>query len=184
METVVSVDAPQAILAAQRRGEDVETSKKCRCLRFRLHNEAVLWGPCAGVWCGRCPQGRYQLHVCPHRCWLSPGRQLIPNPLLCSCLTLTPGAAGQNKQHSITKNTAKLDRETEELHHDRVTLEVGKVIQQGRQSKGLTQKDLATVRLHRLSLLLGLSAQRGGGHRSDSTRRADSTHLVLLQGVP
>ncbi|KAF5923739.1 hypothetical protein HPG69_014195 [Diceros bicornis minor] len=71
-----------AILAAQRRGEDVETSKK----------------------------------------W----------------------AAGQNKQHSITKNTAKLDRETEELHHDRVTLEVGKVIQQGRQSKGLTQKDLAT----------------------------------------
>lgn len=55
------------------------------------------------------------------------------------------GAAGQNKQHSITKNTAKLDRETEELHHDRVTLEVGKVIQQGRQSKGLTQKDLATV---------------------------------------
>lgn len=53
-------------------------------------------------------------------------------------------AAGQNKQHSITKNTAKLDRETEELHHDRVTLEVGKVIQQGRQSKGLTQKDLAT----------------------------------------
>ncbi|RMB93575.1 hypothetical protein DUI87_30274 [Hirundo rustica rustica] len=54
------------------------------------------------------------------------------------------GAAGQNKQHFITKNTAKLDRETEELHHDRVSLEVGKVIQQGRQSKGLTQKDLAT----------------------------------------
>nr|XP_003229399.2 PREDICTED: endothelial differentiation-related factor 1 [Anolis carolinensis] len=72
----------QAVLAAQRRGEDVETSKK----------------------------------------W----------------------AAGQNKQHSITKNTAKLDRETEELHHDRVPLEVGKVIQQGRQGKGLTQKDLAT----------------------------------------
>uniref|UniRef100_A0A7N5KHQ3 Endothelial differentiation-related factor 1 n=1 Tax=Ailuropoda melanoleuca TaxID=9646 RepID=A0A7N5KHQ3_AILME len=61
---------------------------------------------------------------------------LLPHP--------GPGAAGQNKQHSITKNTAKLDRETEELHHDRVTLEVGKVIQQGRQSKGLTQKDLAT----------------------------------------
>ncbi|KAM6297191.1 endothelial differentiation-related factor 1 isoform X2 [Numenius arquata] len=56
----------QAILAAQRRGEDVETSKK----------------------------------------W----------------------AAGQNKQHFITKNTAKLDRETEELHHDRVPLEVGKKI--------------------------------------------------------
>lgn len=45
----------------------------------------------------------------------------------------------------MTKNTAKLDRETEELHHERVPLEVGKVIQQGRQEKGMTQKDLATV---------------------------------------
>ncbi|XP_024274080.1 endothelial differentiation-related factor 1 isoform X1 [Oncorhynchus tshawytscha] len=53
-------------------------------------------------------------------------------------------AAGQNKQHVITKNTAKLDRETEELQHQRVSLEVGKVIQQGRQNQGLTQKDLAT----------------------------------------
>ncbi|XP_030647150.1 endothelial differentiation-related factor 1 homolog isoform X3 [Chanos chanos] len=51
----------QAVVAAQRRGEDVETSKK----------------------------------------W----------------------AAGQNKQHLVTKNTAKLDRETEELHHNRVPLE-------------------------------------------------------------
>eukprot|EP00070_Physeter_catodon_P006970 XP_007115006.2 endothelial differentiation-related factor 1-like isoform X3 [Physeter catodon] len=62
--TAAQATSKQAILAAQRRGEDVETSKK----------------------------------------W----------------------AAGQNKQHWITKNTAKLDRETEELHHDRVTLEVGK----------------------------------------------------------
>ncbi|XP_027137779.1 endothelial differentiation-related factor 1 homolog isoform X2 [Larimichthys crocea] len=53
-------------------------------------------------------------------------------------------SAGQNKQHLVTKNTAKLDRETEELHHDRVPLEVGKVIQLGRQENGLTQKDLAT----------------------------------------
>ncbi|KAF7687290.1 endothelial differentiation-related factor 1 homolog [Silurus meridionalis] len=53
-------------------------------------------------------------------------------------------SAGQNKQHVVTKNTAKLDRETEELHHDRVALGVGKVMQQGRQNKGLTQKDLAT----------------------------------------
>lgn len=72
----------QAVVAAQRRGEDVETTKK----------------------------------------W----------------------AAGQNKQHLVTKNTAKLDRETEELHHQRVPLEVGKVIQRGRQDKGMTQKDLAT----------------------------------------
>lgn len=62
--------------------------------------------------------------------------------LFSSCNT---GSAGQNKQHLVTKNTAKLDRETEELHHDRVPLEVGKVIQLGRQEKGLTQKDLATV---------------------------------------
>ncbi|XP_062845210.1 endothelial differentiation-related factor 1 homolog [Trichomycterus rosablanca] len=53
-------------------------------------------------------------------------------------------AAGQNKQHLVTKNTAKLDRETEELQHQRVSLEVGKVIQQGRQEKEMTQKDLAT----------------------------------------
>uniref|UniRef100_A0A3P8YGC9 HTH cro/C1-type domain-containing protein n=2 Tax=Esox lucius TaxID=8010 RepID=A0A3P8YGC9_ESOLU len=53
-------------------------------------------------------------------------------------------SAGQNKQHLVTKNTAKLDRETEELQHQRVSLEVGKVIQQGRQNKGFTQKDLAT----------------------------------------
>uniref|UniRef100_T1J792 HTH cro/C1-type domain-containing protein n=1 Tax=Strigamia maritima TaxID=126957 RepID=T1J792_STRMM len=52
--------------------------------------------------------------------------------------------AATNKQHHTTLNTAKLDRETEELHHDKVTLEVGKMIQQARQAKGWTQKDLAT----------------------------------------
>jgi putative transcription factor len=41
-------------------------------------------------------------------------------------------------------NTAKLDQETEELHHNTVGLDVGKLMQQGRQQKGLTQKDLAT----------------------------------------
>lgn len=53
--------------------------------------------------------------------------------------------AGTNKQHVTTKNTAKLDRETEELRHDKIPLDVGKIIQQGRQNKGLSQKDLATV---------------------------------------
>ncbi|XP_020494069.1 endothelial differentiation-related factor 1 homolog [Labrus bergylta] len=53
-------------------------------------------------------------------------------------------SAGQNKQHVLTRNTSKLDRETEELHHERVPHEVGKVIQLGRQEKSLTQKDLAT----------------------------------------
>lgn len=53
--------------------------------------------------------------------------------------------AGTNRQHVTTKNTAKLDRETEELRHEKIPLEVGKLIMQGRQSKGLSQKELATV---------------------------------------
>jgi len=52
--------------------------------------------------------------------------------------------AATNKQHKTTLNTTKLDRETEELHHDKVGIDVGKLIQQGRQAKGMTQKDLAT----------------------------------------
>ena len=53
---------------------------------------------------------------------------------------------GQNKQHSAgAQNAAKLDRETEELHHDTVGLDVGRLIQQGRQNKEMTQKELATV---------------------------------------
>ncbi|KAH3705663.1 endothelial differentiation-related factor 1-like [Dreissena polymorpha] len=53
-------------------------------------------------------------------------------------------AGGQNKQHSAAKNTAKLDRETEELHHEHVPLDLAKLIQQARQAKGWTQKELAT----------------------------------------
>lgn len=53
--------------------------------------------------------------------------------------------AGTNKQHVATKNTAKLDRETEELKHKSITPDVAKTIQQGRQAKGWSQKDLATV---------------------------------------
>ncbi|XP_059612563.1 endothelial differentiation-related factor 1 homolog [Phlebotomus argentipes] len=52
--------------------------------------------------------------------------------------------AGTNKQHVATKNTAKLDRETEELKHEKIPLEVGKLIMQGRQAKGMSQKELAT----------------------------------------
>ncbi|EEB11765.1 conserved hypothetical protein [Pediculus humanus corporis] len=51
---------------------------------------------------------------------------------------------GQNKQHVVTKNIAKLDRETEELKHEKITLDTGKLIQQGRQGKGWSQKELAT----------------------------------------
>lgn len=55
------------------------------------------------------------------------------------------GGAGTNKQHATTKNAAKLDRETEELKHDTVPLDLGKLMQQGRQNKNLSQKDLASV---------------------------------------
>ncbi|KAF6019692.1 mbf1 [Bugula neritina] len=52
--------------------------------------------------------------------------------------------AGGNAQHQTAKNTAALDRETEELHHEKVTLTVSRAMQQGRQAKGMTQKELAT----------------------------------------
>ncbi len=52
--------------------------------------------------------------------------------------------AASNRQHGTSLNTAKLDRETEELKHDKVSMGVGKLIQQGRQAKGWTQKELAT----------------------------------------
>ncbi|CAL1278714.1 unnamed protein product [Larinioides sclopetarius] len=52
--------------------------------------------------------------------------------------------AATNKQHLTTLNTSKLDKETEQLHHETVGLDIGRLIQQGRQNKGLTQKDLAT----------------------------------------
>jgi len=45
--------------------------------------------------------------------------------------------AATNKQHQTSLNTAKLDRETEELHHEKIGLDVGKIIQQARQAKGL-----------------------------------------------
>nr|CAG4652317.1 EOG090X0ILG [Triops cancriformis] len=58
--------------------------------------------------------------------------------------TATKYGAAQNKHAVTTLNTAKLDQETEELKHDKFPLDVGKLIQQGRQAKGWTQKDLAT----------------------------------------
>ena len=52
-------------------------------------------------------------------------------------------AAGHNKQHEAAKNTAVLDRETEELHHERVGKDVARVMQQARVAKEWTQADLA-----------------------------------------
>lgn len=41
--------------------------------------------------------------------------------------------------------SCRLDEETEELHHERVSLSLGKVMQQARQAKEWSQKDLSTV---------------------------------------
>ncbi len=55
---------------------------------------------------------------------------------------------GTNKQAAsgAGRSAARLDQETEELHHATVGLDVGKLIQRGRQEKEFTQKDLANVR--------------------------------------
>lgn len=71
------------------------------------------------------------------------------------------GGAGSNKQHVATKNTAKLDRETEELHHKTISLDVGKLIQQGRQAKNLSQKDLATKINEKPQVITDYEAGRG-----------------------
>jgi len=52
--------------------------------------------------------------------------------------------AATNKHANTTLNTTKLDRETEELHHQTVSSDVAKLIQQARQQQAITQKDLAT----------------------------------------
>ena len=58
---------------------------------------------------------------------------------------LETDAGGQNKQHAGGKNTLTLDNETEELSHKHLGLSQARAIQQGRQDKGMTQKELATV---------------------------------------
>jgi len=69
--------------------------------------------------------------------------------------------ATQNKHHPSTMNVAKLDRETEELKHDKVPLEVGKLIMQGRQAKGMSQKDLATKICEKPQIVGDYEAGRG-----------------------
>ncbi|XP_058793190.1 endothelial differentiation-related factor 1 [Phymastichus coffea] len=66
-----------------------------------------------------------------------------------------------NKQHTTTKNTAKLDRETEELKLEKVTLDLGKLIQQGRQNKGWSQKDLAMKVNEKTQVINDYEAGRG-----------------------
>lgn len=69
--------------------------------------------------------------------------------------------AGTNKQHAAPKNTAKLDRETDELKHKSVSHDVSKLIMQGRQSKGLSQKDLATKICEKPQIVNDYEAGRG-----------------------
>jgi len=57
--------------------------------------------------------------------------------------TRTKFNAGTNSK-GFTGHHAKLDRETEELKHKVVPMEVGKLIQKGRNQKSMTQKELAT----------------------------------------
>jgi putative transcription factor len=54
-------------------------------------------------------------------------------------------AAGSNKQHAGASNATKLDAETDANHIPTVPLDVGRAIQQARQTKEWTQKELAQV---------------------------------------
>ncbi|XP_055607590.1 endothelial differentiation-related factor 1 isoform X2 [Uranotaenia lowii] len=69
--------------------------------------------------------------------------------------------AGTNKQHAAVKNTSKLDRESEELKHKTVSHDVSKLIMQGRQAKGLSQKDLATKICEKPQIVNDYEAGRG-----------------------
>jgi len=75
--------------------------------------------------------------------------------------TQSKWGAATNKQHVTTKNTAKLDRETEELKHDKIPLDLGRLIQQGRQAKGWSQKDLATKVNEKPQVINDYEAGRG-----------------------
>ncbi|CAK0782818.1 hypothetical protein CVIRNUC_006013 [Coccomyxa viridis] len=59
--------------------------------------------------------------------------------------TVKKFGAGSNKTTGVGKDAAKLDRETEELQHDRVPSELKKRIQQARLEKKLTQAQLGQL---------------------------------------
>jgi len=69
--------------------------------------------------------------------------------------------AGGNKQQGTSMNSARLDRETEELKHGTVPLDVGKSIMQGRQGKGWSQKDLATKICEKPQIIQDYEAGKG-----------------------
>ncbi|CAH2018590.1 unnamed protein product [Acanthoscelides obtectus] len=89
--------------------------------------------------------------------------------------------SGSNKQHVTTKNTAKLDRETEELKHETIPLDVGKLIQQGRQAKGLRQKDLATKINEKPQVI---TDERIASKRVSVSRAPEGLHILSLIKIP
>lgn len=52
--------------------------------------------------------------------------------------------AATNRHPTTSLNTAKLDAETEKLSHNKVGLDAGRIIQQGRSAKGWTRQEFAT----------------------------------------
>eukprot|EP00002_Diphylleia_rotans_P009076 TRINITY_DN19090_c0_g1_i1.p1 TRINITY_DN19090_c0_g1~~TRINITY_DN19090_c0_g1_i1.p1 ORF type:complete len:133 (+),score=36.00 TRINITY_DN19090_c0_g1_i1:66-464(+) len=52
---------------------------------------------------------------------------------------------GKNKTHSSDLDSKKLDEENTELRHQHVSLNLGRSIQQARQAKNMTQKELAVL---------------------------------------
>nr|CAG4648999.1 EOG090X0ILG [Polyphemus pediculus] len=75
--------------------------------------------------------------------------------------TVTKYGAASNKHTVTSLNTAKLDQESEELKHDKIPLEIGKLIQKGRQDKGFTQKELATKINEKPQVITDYEAGRG-----------------------
>lgn len=52
--------------------------------------------------------------------------------------------AATNKHHGTSLNTAKLDAETEKLSHNKVGMDVGRLIQQSRAAKNWKREEFAT----------------------------------------
>lgn len=59
-------------------------------------------------------------------------------------LVSTAKSVSNQKETHDSRKAFKIDNETEDFHIEKVKPSVGKAIQQARQEKGLSQKDLAT----------------------------------------
>ncbi|VDP15538.1 unnamed protein product [Soboliphyme baturini] len=68
--------------------------------------------------------------------------------------------AATNKQHVAVKDISQLDNEFEDMHHDKIPLEIGRLIQSGRQAKEWSQSDLAKAINEKLSIVNDYEAGR------------------------